>query len=373
MSVIRHFVKKEFRQVFRDKQMLRMLLIVPIVQLIVLGNAINLDVKHVRLAIFDHDHSEVSRDLLSRFRSSDYFDIILADQSKLSALMDRGKIDISVVIPEGFARDLGSGSTAKAQLIVDAQNSNLAGIATGYVNGVFGSFQEDFRNRMLEKNPDIKSKIHSVEVVSRVFYNPEMNTYFATIPGIAVLLLTIITTLINALNIVREKEIGTLEQLMVTPISKFQFVMGKSLPFAILGYIELAIALAVGMLWFKIPFAGSFLLLAFSAALFLMTTLGAGLLVSTVAQTQQQALFTAWFFLVFCIIMSGFLTPIENMPTALQYLTYLDPLRYMIKVTRGIFLKGSTFFDLKYELAAMAIYGTAMFALAIFRFRKSTT
>jgi ABC-2 type transport system permease protein len=373
MSVLKHFVHKEFRQIFRDRQMTRMILVLPIIQLLVLGNAINLDVRHIKLAIFDKDHSKESRDIESRFRSSAYFDIVPNTYDEVQPLLDRGIADVAVVIPQGFADDLGSGKTAQGQILVDGQNSNLAGISASYVSGVFSTYQEDYGNEMLAKNPDLKSKIHTIDAITRVFYNPEMKSYFYMIPAIAVLLLTMVTSLLNALNIVREKEIGTLEQLMVTPIRKWEFVLGKSIPFAVLGYIELFLALLIGTLVFRIPFAGSFLLLGFASALFLVTTLGVGLFVAAISSTQQQALFTAWFFMVFFILMSGFLTPIENMPNALQYLTYLDPLRYMMKVTRGIFLKGSSFADLKLELLAMAIYGTAMFSLAIVKFRKTTS
>jgi ABC-2 type transport system permease protein len=284
--------------------------------------------------------------------------------------LGEGRADVVLKIPPQFARDIHRGSPVELELIADAQNSNIAGIAVGYTQGVLRRFWTDELERTLARQPALRTALHPVSLRAQAYYNPELVSVHYMVPGIVVVLLTIMTTILTALGIVREKEIGTLEQLMVTPLTKFHFIVGKTLPFVMIAFVEMSFVLVVGSLWFGIPFCGSLWLLAGAASLFLLTTLGVGLFISTISGTQQQALFFAWFFMVFGMLMSGFFTPIENMPSIVQLLTYLNPLRYFMTIIRAIFLKGSGLEELGPQILALALFGVAIFSLALLRFRK---
>ncbi len=368
--MLKHLLIKEFKQVFRQQQMVAIIFVVPVVQLLILGYAINLDVKHVRLGIFDEDRTALSRRIVDTFDASGYFDLVPTENEKSTSLLDAGRADIVLKIPRDFERDIRRGKAVELAVITDAQNSNTAGIAAGYTQELLRNFWEGEVNRKLRAQPALRNRLHKLTLRSQAYYNPELVSVYYMVPGIVVILLTVMTTLLTALGIVREKEIGTLEQLMVTPISKFHFIAGKTIPFIIIAFVELAIALLVGTLWFGIPFRGSLWLLAGTASLFLLTTLGVGLFISTISSTQQQALFFAWFFMVFGMLMSGFFTPIENMPQAFQFLTYINPLRYFMVIIRAVFLKDSSAGDLADEIFALALFGIVIFSLALLRFRK---
>ncbi len=368
--MLKHFLKKEFKQVFRQRQMVAIIFVVPVVQLLILGYAINLDVKHVKLCIFDEDRTALSRRIVDKFDACGYFDLVPTENEKPATILGAGRADIVLKIPRNFERDVGRGKVAELAVITDAQNSNTAGIATGYTQELLRNFWEEDVNCKLSAQPALRNKLHKLTLQSQAYYNPELVSVYYMVPGIVVILLTVMTTLLTALGIVREKEIGTLEQLMVTPVDKFHFIAGKTIPFIIIAFVELAIALLVGTLWFGIPFRGSLWLLAGTASLFLLTTLGIGLFISTISGTQQQALFFAWFFMVFGMLMSGFFTPIENMPQIFQFLTYINPLRYFMVIIRAIFLKNSGAADLVGEIFALALFGIVIFSLALLRFRK---
>ncbi|MFH1011249.1 MAG: ABC transporter permease [bacterium] len=368
--MLKHLLRKEFRQVFRQREMVMIIFVVPVIQLLILGYAITMDVKHVRLAVFDEDRSVLSRGLVSRFFASDYFRPSTAREAEAATLLGKGQVDVVLRIPSHFARDIQSGTGVDLELIADAQNPNIAGIAVGYTQGVLRRFWTDELERKLATQPALRKTMHQVSLRAQAYYNPELVSVYYMVPGIVVVLLTVITTLLTALGIVREKELGTLEQLMVTPLSKSHFLLGKTLPFVVIAFVEMSVALLVGTLWFGIPFRGSLLLLGGTASLFLLTTLGTGLFISTISGTQQQALFFAWFFMVFGMLMSGFFTPIENMPSAVQLITYLNPLRYFMTIIRAIFLKNSGLHDLAGEILALAVFGVAIFSLALLRFRK---
>lgn len=370
--MLKHLLRKEFRQIFRQREMVAIIFVVPVVQLLILGYAINLDVKRINLAIFDQDRSVLSRAVASKFEASRYFEPVATGSAGPASLLDAGRADIAVTIPRNFARDIGLGKPTELEILADAQNSNIAGIAVGYTQGLLRHFWSGEALRKLKVQPALGRPLHLLSLRPQAYYNPELVSVFYMVPGIVVVLLTVITTLLTALGIVREKEMGTLEQLMVTPIGKFHFIVGKTLPFVIIAFVEMSVALLVGALWFGIPFRGDLALLAATASLFLLTTLGVGLFISTISGTQQQALFFAWFFMVFGMLMSGFFTPIENMPKAFQLLTYLNPLRYFMTIIRAIFLKGSGIADLAGEILALMFFGTVIFSLALVRFRKRT-
>ena len=371
---LRFLVQKEFRQVFRDSGMLRIVFIMPLIQLFLFGYAVTTDLKHVRLAVLDEDRTEESRSLTRAFYASDLF-IPVADASspnELQSALLLGDADMTLWIRQGFGRDAAALNEATVGIAVDGQNSSTAGRALGYAESILRRQAQSILDDWRLSHPDAP-KIGRIEAVTRFYFNPQLESRYYMIPGIVVLILTVVSGMLTGMAVVKEKEIGTLEQLMVTPLTPFQLIIGKTIPFAVLAFFELTFATTIAALWFKLPLVGSVFLLAGSAMIFLLVTLGIGLLASTVSQTQQQAMFTVWFFLVFGILTSGFFYPVENMPRWIQILTYVNPLRYFVAVIRGIFLKGSTLADLYPHLVPLAILGVVTFSTAVFRFRKTVS
>jgi ABC-2 type transport system permease protein len=361
MRTVLALIKKEFLQVFRDRIMLVLIFLMPIIQLLILGYAINVDVKQIYAAVYDYDRSELSREFVRSLSAGDYFvcrssDIPLPE-------VDRGftenRYNTALIIPEDFSEKLERGKSVKAGFIVDATNANSAAIAIGYAGLITGQF-----------NQRIAGVERPVSMRQKILYNPEGESVYYMVPGIVAVLLTMITAMLTSMGIVREREVGTLEQLMVTPISTPAFILGKTIPFAILGFVEMSIALAFGILWFNIPFAGSWTLLYSLSFIYLFTALGVGMFISTMTGTQQQAMFFTWFFSIFAILTSGFFTPIENMPELVQYITYLNPLRYFMKIVRGIMMKGSGADALYPEILAMIIFSAVIFTFSWLHFSK---
>jgi len=365
--IIGHLVRKEFIQVFRDHQMRAMMFMMPVVRVLMLGYAITVAVRDLSLGVVDYDHSPESRQLVEKFRYNETFalDRVMSGPAQIRDALDRGEVSAVLVIPVGFARHLGRNETVDVQLLLDGVDSNASLIASNHVRGIVESFSLGVVRASLAGMPlpDLLPRV-------RVLYNPELISRFYMVPGIVVVLLTMLTTLLTGLGLVREKETGTLEQLSVTPIRTAELIVGKLLPFVFIAFFVLSIALAVCLLWFGVPMRGSWGLLILFSLLFLLNTLGMGLLVSTIARTQQQALFMVWFFLIFGIIMSGFFFPIENMPPLMQRLTYLNPLRYFLVVVRELFLKGSGMASFHLELSGLLILGPFAITLAAIRFRK---
>ncbi len=372
MQKILYLIRKEFLQVLRDKAMLRIIFIVPIIQLILLGYAVTTDIKRIPVVFCNLDESAMSRELISEIKHSGYFLINYyeKDPQKIRDYLDTGKAKIAIIIPIDFSGDLQRNLHPDIQILVDGEDSNTSLVALGYVSNIIQAFsKEQFRDKLLG-NPQQARRIHLIEPLIRVWYNPNLLAKNYMVPGIVVMLLTIITTILTAMGIVREKEIGTLEQLMVSPIKPYQLMVGKTVPFAALGLLEIAVAIIVAKLWYNIPILGNLGILTLFAIIFMFTTLGLGIFISTVAKTQQQAIFMAWFILVFGIIMSGFLFPIENMPKFLQYLSYANPVRYFITVVRELFLKGSGITYLWKEGLIMLIFGVTIITLSAMRFQK---
>lgn len=352
--------------------MLRIIFVMPMIQLFVFGYAVNTDLWHVRLAILDEDRTETSRGLTRAFFASNLFEPAAEAESpqELQNLLLLGRADITLWIRKDFERDAITLNGAPVGITVDGQNSSIAGRALGYAEAIMRRQSQGILEDWQLSHPDVP-RIGRIEAVTRFFYNPELESRFYMIPGIVVMMLTMISTLLTGMAVVKEKEIGTLEQLMVTPLTRSQIVVGKTVPFTILAYVALLIASTVAVLWYKLPLVGSVFLLAGSAIVFLLVTQSVGLLVSTLSHTQQQAMFTVWFFLVFCILTSGFFYPIANMPEWVQTLTYTNPLRYFMAIVRGIFLRGSTFVDILPQLWPLAALGLVTFSTAILRFRKT--
>ncbi len=354
-------INKEFRQVFRDHNMLRMIFIMPIIQLLVLGYAVSTDVKNIDTAVYDFDRSVYSREYIRSLSAGDYFitragrfPVMDADHGFRENLYST-----AVIIPRDFSRQLQERKKAEIGFMVDGANANSAAIALGYMNIITGQYNEKVTGLSLP-----------ITMRQQRLYNPEAESVDFMVPGIVSVLLTMITMMLTSMAIVREREIGTLEQLMVTPITTPALIMGKTIPFALIGFVEMSVALALGVIWFRVPFVGSWVLLYSLAFIYLFTTLGIGMFASTVSKTQQQAMFLTWFFSIFAILTSGFFIPIANMPPSIQYLTYLNPLRYFMKITRAIMMKGASLEVLYPDVLAMLLFGVAIFTFSILRFSK---
>ncbi|MDE3051549.1 MAG: ABC transporter permease [Nitrospirota bacterium] len=371
---IRGMLIKEFIQVFRDKRSRFVLFGPPVIQMLVFGYAATLDIRHVPTAVLDYDNSQVSRDLLSRFTASPYFDVRarLEDHRQIGELIDRGDVIMALQINAGFAEDLRKGQTAHLQVIVDSSNSNTALIAVGYVNQVASRFSEDYQTERLRRtSPLLLPQMPRVVLEHRPWFNTDLQSQWFFVPGIIGNLVLVMVVTLTAFAVVREREIGTLEQIMVTPIGRLEFILGKTVPFFLIGLLDTLFISLVGTLWFGVPFRGSIGVLALGAILFIMCMLGIGLFISTISKTQQQAMVSGFFFIMPAITFSGFGTPISSMPEVMQWLTYLDPLRYFLDVLRGVYLKGVGLEVLWPQFVALGALGIAMLSVSVFRFHKS--
>ncbi len=371
---LRHMLIKEFIQVLRDKRTRFVLIVPPILQMLIFGYAATLEIKHVPTAIVDYDNTQVSRDFISRFTASHYFQVRAtpADRKQIPLLIDRGDVILAIQINEGFARLLGKGQTAPIQVIVDASSSNTALIGLGYVNQVATNFALEFQTARLQRNaPMLLSGIPRILLDPRPWYNVDISDRWFFIPGVIGNLMLMIVVNLTAFSVVREREIGTLEQIMVTPIRRVEFILGKTVPFFLIGLFDAILISAFGTLWFGVPLRGSIGVLALGTVLFLMCVLAIGLFISTVSRTQQQAMVTAFFFIMPAILFSGFGSPISSMPEAMQWLTYLNPLRYYQDVLRSVYLKGTGLSALWQEMAAMGLLSIIMLTISVLRFQKS--
>ncbi len=365
---------KELIELRRDKWARFRLIVPPIVQMLIYGYAATFEVYHVSTVILDLDHSQESRDLINRFTASGRFQIaeIAKDQLTVTRDIDNGSATVAIVIHPGFSELLRQGATAPMQVSVDGTNSNTALIALGYVNEIASAFSQDYATDLAQRTSaglSLRQAIITVE--QRPWYNPDLNDHWFFVPGvIGTLTLTLIVNL-TAFAIVREREVGTLEQIMVTPIRPIEFILGKTLPFFLIGLGEVALVTIFGILWFRVPFTGNPLVLLAGTSLFLLSTLALGLLISTICRTQQQAFATNFFVVNPLFTLSGFMFPIAAMPVALQWFSYVNPLRYFLIIIRATFLKGVGFSILWPQFLALAILGTVLLAASVLRFRKS--
>jgi len=362
-------VKKEFIQIRRDRRMLPILLVLPVMQLIILGYAVSSDIKHVSTVVCDLDRTPESRAFIDRFAATEYFDIRyrVDDERKIKDLVDGGRARLGLVIPPRFAARLARQETATVQLLLDGSDSNTATVAQGYVTQIVNAASA----RIILERLGPKSTLPvAVNPTIRVWFNPDLKSVNFMVPGVIALILTIVTMTMTATAIVKEKERGTIEQLIVTPIRPHQLMLGKAIPFVIIAYVDILIVVVAGVLWFRVPIAGSFLLLLALSGLFIMTTLGLGLLISTVSQTQQQAMMLSFFINPPFMLLSGFIFPIASMPEPMQYITYIIPLRYFLIIIRGIFLKGIGLEILWPQALALLAFGVTVLTLSAMRFRK---
>jgi ABC-2 type transport system permease protein len=362
-------VKKEFIQIRRDRRMLPILLVLPVMQLIILGYAVSSDIKHVSTVVCDLDRTPESRAFTDRFAATEYFDIRyrVDDERRIKDLMDAGRVRVGIVIPPRFAARLARQETATVQLLLDGSDSNTATVAQGYVTQIVNAASARI---ILERLGPKSTLPAAVNPTIRVWFNPDLKSVNFMVPGVIALILTIVTMTMTATAIVKEKERGTIEQLIVTPIRPHQLMLGKAIPFVIIAYVDILIVVVAGVLWFRVPIAGSFLLLLALSGLFIMTTLGLGLLISTVSQTQQQAMMLSFFINPPFMLLSGFIFPIASMPEPMQYITYIIPLRYFLIIIRGIFLKGIGLEILWPQALALLAFGVTVLTLSAMRFRK---
>jgi ABC-2 type transport system permease protein len=365
---------KEMIQLRRDKYARIRLLVPPLVQLIVFGYAATFEVYHVSTAVLDYDHSQESRELISRFTGNGRFQLseLPASRNDIRDLIDRSRVSVAIQIDPQFAENLRKGQTAPVQVIVDGTNSNTALIALGYIGEIAMRFAADYQNDRLSRiAPRYLEQLPSVQMVERPWYNPDLNSKWFFVPGIigSLTLLTIVN--LTAFAVVREREIGTLEQIMVTPMRPIELILGKTLPFFIIGLVQVLLIALVGILWFGIPFRGNPLVMLLGTSLFLISTLAVGLLISTMCSTQQQAFASSFFFLTPAFTLSGFAFPIASMPPAMRWFTYINPLRYYLVVLRGTFLKGTGLAILWPQMLAMTLLAVALLTISILRFRKS--
>ncbi|ADI85579.2 ABC transporter permease [Geobacter sulfurreducens] len=364
---------KEAIQILRDPKMRFIILVIPAIQITLFGYAVNTDVKHIATAVYDLDNSALSRDLVARLERSGYFDIVQRVQrgDELRDLLDRGKIRAAVQINRGFEEDIRAGRTATLPIIVDGTDPSTARIVVSYSVAIAERFSDQILADYSLRKGGRTMGAKGIELESRAWFNANLESRNYYVPGVIASMVLITTMMLSSMAVVREKEIGTMEQIIVTPIQRWEFIVGKLVPFAIVGYINVTIVTCIALFWFKIPLRGSILLLIGSTALFLMSTLGFGLLISTISRTQQQAMMSSFMFTFPAMLLSGFAFPIENMPMSIQYATYLNPLRYYLVIVRGIFLKGIGLGILWPQLAALALLGSVVLLFAVGRFKKS--
>jgi len=373
MRIILNIIRKEFLQLKRDPKMFAIVLIAPVFQLIFLGYAVNMDVEKVPTVIFDQDRTETSRDLLQRFSGNRYFEFVeqVDNYKDFQYSIESGEAWLGIVIPYDFEKSIVRNETAKLQAIFDGSDGNKASIISGYLQKVITTYSVELLDSKMKKHGKFRSPISTVEPEIRAWYNPELVTRDYMVPGIVGLLLSIITLILTSLAIVKEREIGTLEQIIVTPIKPTQLIIGKLIPFAILGFVAVIIVLLAMTFVFNLPPRGSILLLFFSTFLYILSTLGLGIFVSTVSKTQQQAMMLAIFVVLLPMtFLSGFAFPIENMPVIIQGITYAIPLRYFMTIIRGIILKGIGVSELWFELSMLLAIGIFVLTLSSLRFQK---
>jgi ABC-2 type transport system permease protein len=376
---LRRLIWKEFLELRQNPRLFGIVIVAPIIQLTMLGYAATTDVRDVPVVVADGDRSAASRSLIARFDASRNFTVIGAVETvrEVDPYLQRGDAWLALAIPRGYGTALAAGEPVALQVVADGSDSNSTTVALGYATALVGEYAGELAGgppssvssapTSARHTPDAPA----IDLRVRVWFNPQLESRYFMIPGVLALLLLLVTANLAAMAIVREKELGTLEQLNVTPIRRWELIVGELLPYGVIAFIDVLLVTAVAVLWFEVPFRGSFALLLATSMLYVVCTLGLGLLISTISDTQQQAMMTAtFFFLTPMIYLSGFIFPIENMPRAIQYATYLIPLRYFLVIVRGIFLKGIGLDLLWPQAAALAAWGGVVLVLAVARSRK---
>jgi ABC-2 type transport system permease protein len=369
--VILEIMKKEFYQIRRDRKMLVVSIVAPFLQVILLGYAATTDIKNTTMVVCDQDKTQESREFIQEFSNSGYFIIRYSVNTppEVDPYIEDARASIALVIPTGFARDLLGRKTTQVQLVLDGADANSANILLGYATQIISSYSQEivaqYASRIAGRS------VAMILPEPRVWFNPDLLSSNFMVPGVVALVLMIITMTLTSLGIVKEKELGTLEQLMVTPIKPYELILGKLIPFSLIAFIDVTIVLAVARFWFKVPLVGSLPLIFALSGLFILTTLGLGLFISTIAKSQQQAMLIAqFFFFMPFLFLGGFAFPIANMPKIIQLFSYLIPLRYFLEILRGIFLKGTGLAELWTQTVALLVIGVVVLTVSVLRFHK---
>jgi ABC-2 type transport system permease protein len=365
---IREMVRKEFIQLFRDKRSRPILVLTPLIQLLVFGYVVNYDIKDIRVALIDQSRTRESRQLTDAFTAGRIFRITHLPETpgEMEGFFLTAKIDLGIKIPPDFSSRIRRGDTAEVQIIADGGMSNMASVRIAYTTMII----DRFNGEMIRERYGRELKYGKIDGRIRTWYNPNLDSQHFFVPGIVAFLIMLISLLLTSIAIIKEREAGTMEQLIVTPLKPIELIIGKTIPYVIIAIGQMVVVTLFAIYWFEIPLAGSPPALFLAVCLFLLSTLGIGLFISTVSKTQQQAMMTTFFFILPFFMLSGFVFPIANMPTFVQWLTYLNPLRYFLIIIRGIFLKGVGLQILWPQYAALAVLGIAVFAGAVGRFRK---
>ena len=365
-------VRKEMRQLFRDPRSRGMMFVSPVIQLLLFGYAVTTDVRNAKTFIVDHDRSATSRELIVALTASGYFQVVGTGErpTEIADALDRGAALMGVEIPQGFSADVASGRQASIQILVDGSTANTANVALGYATQIVGRFG-------LEKGAQVMARAgpagqaRGVDFRARAWYNPNLESRVYNVPAVMGTILMMMSLLLTSLAVVRERELGTLEQLMVSPLKPAELIIGKTLPVILVSFIQLILITTVALVGFGIPFRGSFLLLAVASLVYALSGLGIGLFISTVSNTQQEAFMSMFFFFLPAIMLSGFMFSVDNMPTALQYLTLLDPIRHYLVIVRGVFLRGAGWGILWPQILILLVMGVTLLGFATTRFRKT--
>jgi ABC-2 type transport system permease protein len=371
MRTIFYLIRKEFLQIFRNKFISKAIFAVPILQMLVLVPAVTLELKDVKLAVIDKDMTSESRGLISKLSGSTFFKVKYSTFSEEEAtnLLYQGKCSLILQIPSGFGKDIVTGNKGKLMAEIDAVNASSAQITWAYLSGVLRDYNVDLLKNNLSVMPLTRAPM--IEITNRFWYNELLNYKYYMLPGILVILVTAIGFLLSGLNMVREKEVGTIEQINVTPVRKYHFIIAKMAPFLLIGLIDLAIGLILGKIAFNIPFEGSILLMFLGSTIFLIAVLGLALFISTFSATQQQYMFVAFFCMIIFILMSGIFTPYESMPMWAQDFNLINPVAYLMRINRMVMLKGSSILDIGRELGSLAFLAILFTSFAVRRYKKT--
>lgn len=365
-------IRKEFIQIWRDPRTLGLILVIPIMQLFLLGYSAKSEVQNLKLAVFDQDRGPAARSLLDAYRAADYFKIAydVDSEKQISALIDAGEVRLGLIIPPNYSTNIRGGSEADVVFVIDGSDPTAASTAITVAQQVGLQYAIQLQQERLDRAGLSASAELPLEVHTQVWFNPDMKDAYFMVPGIIGMILYAITSLLTATTIVRERERGTIEQLIVTPIRPWELVVGKLLPYIILALFDTVEVLVIGSWWFGVPIRSGMSSILALSTLFLLTSLSIGMLISTVANTQQEAMLTVWMTLLPSIFLSGFFFPIEAMPIVLQGISYLVPLRYFLVIIRSLMLKGASMVALKTEIIALVVFGTFLMTAAALRFRK---
>ncbi len=377
VNILKSFIVKEFRQILRDNRMKMMLFGAPVLMLVIFGYAVNTDVVNIRMAVLDSSRSSESRSFLDRFTASGYFVYYTNAESPDmgAAALDRGDVDMFINIPYDFSRNLKKGKQAAVQIIVDGSDSSRSSVILAYISQITNDYSERFLEKsvmltMRNRGTGTVISAGGVMLNERTLFNPELKSRNFFLPGVLGLLVALITIMMTSMSVVKERESGTIEQIIVSPIKPLEFVTGKTLPFAIVGFVDIVVIAFITIVWFRVPFNGSFILMLLCGGFYIICTLGVGLYISTISQTQQQAMLSTFLFFIPSIILSGFIFPIYAMPPVFRIITLVNPMRYFIDITRGIFLKGVGVTVLWESILALGFLSVIFLALSVRRVNR---